>query len=109
MKKKFLLLLAIFLLLAWVPGCAPSRAYHEGVLAEDIRGMSETDLRKHASDIRAEIARVEQGGVPPAGAAPGEYLSDLRRNLRNTELQIQSRASMDSKSEFSQDRVFPLP
>jgi len=113
MKRTCACLFAAVLLLAVVPGCAPSRPYSQGVLATDVSSLSGSDLSKHAEEIRTEAARVERGSPPPEGVSREQYLADLNAALRRTERRMGIQKLEDQPLPpapvFGQPRATPLP
>lgn len=71
-------MLSVVVLALLTHGCAPSTAYREGLLATDYRTLSKEDLDRYAARIDEEIAGVEKGAAPPAGASRESYLDGLK-------------------------------
>ena len=93
-------------------GCAPSTVYKDGPLATDYRALSREDLDRYAARIDEEIARVEKGAAPPAGASREGYLDDLKSRRYEVRTTIAGREIMrqdELKQEKDKQRTFPLP
>lgn len=109
-KRPAAALLCAAVLALTMVGCAPSILYREGPLATDYRMFSKEDLDRYAARIDEEIARVEKGAAPPAGATHEAYLKDLESRRYEVRMTISGREIMrQDERRQSLELQRPLP